>query len=158
GTLLCFLAALAVRGEVKVAVEHNREATVPFSFKAIPAPLRNDLAANANFSIVDGESDPNGSNLRALNDGRLPEEAEQPSQNFFFKAGDDGGRLQLDLGGVLEIKQINSYSWHTTDRAPQVYKVYGAEGDGPDFNPTPKRDTSPDQSGWRLLVTVDTRP
>jgi hypothetical protein len=57
----------------------------------------------------------------------------------------------------VEIKQINSYSWHTADRAPQVYKVYGADGAGPGFNPTPKRDTLPDQCGWNLIATVDTR-
>jgi hypothetical protein len=158
GILFCFFAALSVRGEVKVTFEHNREATAAFAFKTIPAPLRNDLAANGKFTIVSGESDPNGSNLRALNDGRLPEEDDRPTRNFFFKAGDDGGRLQLDLGTVVAIKEINSYSWHTADRAPQVYKVYGADGAVPGFNPTPKRDAPPDRCGWSLIATVDTRP
>jgi len=158
GILFCFFAALSVRGEVKVAVEHNREAVAAFTFKTIPAPLMNDLAANGKFTIVAGESDPNGSNLRALNDGRLPEEEDQPTRNFFFKAGDDGGRLQLDLGSVVAIRQINSFSWHTADRGPQVYKVYGADGAAANFNPTPKRDTSPDQCGWNLIAAVDTRP
>jgi|SRR5579859_3419124 len=157
GILLCVSAALAVQAEVKVTVEHNRDGTAAFAFKTVPAPLRNDLAASGTFKVVEGESDPNGSNLRALNDGRLPQAEDQPARNFFFKAGDDGGRLQLDLGSIVEVKQINSYSWHTADRAPQVYKVYGADGAAAGFNPAPKRETAPEQCGWTPIGTVDTR-
>lgn len=155
---LFMLVGLMARAEVKVTFEHNRQATAAFSFKTIPAPLKNDLAAQGNFAIVDGERDPNGDNPRALNDGRLPEEEDQPARNFFFKAGDDGGRLRLDLGSVVEVRQLNSYSWHPSDRAPQVYRHYGADGAGESFNPSPKRGTPPDQCGWRLIATVDTRP
>jgi len=146
------------RAEVRITFERNSEPTPQFEFKTIPAPLKNDLAAGANFVIVDGASDPNGSTLAALNDGRLPEQEDQPARNFFFNAGDDGGRLQLDLGRVVDMKQVNSYSWHAADRAPQVYKLYGADGSAAGFNSTPKKGTDPEQCGWKLVGAVDTRP
>lgn len=151
------LTSLMAHAEITVTIEHNREATAAFAFKTIPGPIKNDLAANGKFLIVDGAKDPAGSNLAALNDGRLPEEEDQPGRNFFFKAGDDGGRLQLDLGRVTEAKEVNSYSWHPADRAPQVYKLYAADGSAQDFNPTPKRGLAPEQCGWSFIASVDTR-
>src|SRR5262249_52521098 len=141
----------------KVEVEHNHEATAGFRFKTIPVPLKNDLASAGKLTIVDGVSDPNGSSLLALNDGGIPDQDDQPIRNFFFSAGGDGGRVQLDLGTATEVKEVDSYSWHPSDRAPQVYKLYGAAGAGTDFNPTPKRDTSPESCGWTLIAAVDTR-
>src|SRR5664279_1865957 len=121
GVALMLLAVLTARAEIKVAVDRNTEGDPEFKFTHVPSPLVNDLAAKGKLTIVDGMSDPNGSNLRALNDGRLPDEEDQPTGNFFFAAGTDGGRLQLDLGSVIAIKQVNSYSWHPGNRAPQVY-------------------------------------
>ena len=155
---LLILTVSAARAEVKVVFEHNAEPNAGFKFKAIPAPLRNDLASRGTFSVVEGQGDPNGSSVRALNDGQLPDEQDQPTRNFFFKAGENGGRLQLDLARVVDIKQVNSYSWHAGDRAPQVYKLYAADGSASGFNPTPKRGTDPEQCGWKLIGPVDTRP
>lgn len=157
GILLLSLSGVAARAEVKITVEHIREATTEFQFKTIAAPLKNDLGAKAKFTIVDGACDPNGS-LQALNDGLLPQEEDQPARNFFFSAGEDGGRIQLELGGVMEVKQVNSYSWHASDRAAQVYKLYAADGTTEDFNPSPKRGTAPEKCGWKLVAAVDTRP
>jgi hypothetical protein len=157
GLSLLFLASPAVRGEVTVVSEHNNDASATFEFKSIPAPLQNDLAARGKFVLVEGVSDPNGSSLQALNDGRLPEEEDQPTRNFFFNAGDDGGRLRLDLGKPIVIKQVNSYSWHSSDRAPQVYKLYASDGTAGKFNPLPKRPSAPEQCGWKFIANVDTR-
>ena len=122
------LAGLTARAEVKVTFDRNTEGTPEFKFKNVPSPVKNDAAAKGKFTIVDGQSDSNGSNLRALNNGRLPQEEDDPGANFFFQAGTEGGRLKLDLGSVIDVKQINSYSWHPSDRAPQVYKLYAADG------------------------------
>src|SRR5579862_7226383 len=105
GVVVLSLAGVAARAEVKVTIERNQEATSEFEFKTIPAPLKNDLGAKAKFAIVDGVSDPNAGGLPALNDGRLPDEGDQPARNFFFNAGDDGGRVQLDLGSITDVKQ-----------------------------------------------------
>jgi predicted alpha-1,2-mannosidase len=152
------LAGLAARAEVKVSFDRNVEGTPEFKFRNVPSPLKNDAAAKGKFTIVDGENDSNGSSLRALNNGRLPEEEDEPGANFFFQAGTEGGRLLLDLGSVIEVKQVNSYSWHPSDRAPQVYKLYGADGAAQGFNAAPKRGTDPAACGWKLVASVDTRP
>jgi hypothetical protein len=158
GVAIVLLAGLTVRAEVRVTVDRNTEGTPEFKFKNVPPPLQNDAAAKAGFTIVDGQNDPNGSRLRALNNGRLPDDEDQPAENFFFAAGTDGGRLQVDLGSVIAISQVNSYSWHPGDRAPQVYTLYAADGTAAGFEATPMKGMDPEQRGWKLIARVDTRP
>ena len=74
-----------------------------------------------------------------MNDGKVPREADQPSANFFFDAGTDGGRVVCDLGQAIDIQAINTYSWHLSSRAPQVYTVFAADGQAPGFTSQPKR-------------------
>ncbi len=156
---LC-LAATASLAEITVLVEHNdnEHARADFNFKSVPAPSRTDAAGQAQFSIADGEPDHNGGSLSVLHDGRVPAEADEPAENFFFNAGTDGGTVLVDLGSELELQQVNTYSWHPNSRGPQVYKLYAGQGRGADFNARPKRGTDPENSGWKLLARVDTRP
>jgi hypothetical protein len=147
------------RAEVSVLIDHNSEGNPEFKFKDVPGPVKHDAAdrAKARFTIVDGERDPNGGNLTALNDGRLPEDEDDPANNFFFAAGSDGGRLKVDLGSVIDIRQVNTYSWHTGRRARQIYNLYAASGMAAGFNAEPKKGTDPETCGWKLLARVDTR-
>ncbi len=151
---------LVSHAEIKITSERNAEdsATARFRFKEVPAPAKGDVATSARFTLVDGTRDRNGGDLRQLQDGKLPAEGDQPSENFFFAAGTDGGRLLIDLTNAIEIKQINTYSWHPGTRGPQVYKVYASAGQTDGFKAEPKRDTEPARSGWRLIAAVDTRP
>lgn len=64
----------------------------------------------------------------------------------------------MDLGRMIEIAQINTYSWHPNTRGPQVYLIYASDGADPKFNPEPKGTVDPTSVGWKLLATVDTRP
>ena len=64
----------------------------------------------------------------------------------------------MDLGAVTEIAQVNSYSWHSESRAPQVYNLYASDGSDPKFNSRPDANTDPGTCGWKLIATVDTRP
>ncbi len=159
GSALLFVSGLVASAEVKVLIDHNSEGNPQFKFKNAPQPVRHDAAdrANATISIVDGENDSNGSRLRALNDGRLPEDDDDPGNNFFFIAGSDGGRLKVDLHEAVEIKQVNTYSWHAASRAPQVYDLYAADGQAANFNAEPKRGVNPESCGWKLLAKVDSR-
>jgi len=154
------LFATVAPAEITVVVAHNRneDATPEFKFKNIPRPAKNDAATTAAFTLVDGRRDPNGGDVAVLHDGRVPTEEDAPSDNFFFRAGTDGGRLLLDLGAAIEIKQVNTYSWHPATRGPQVYRLYAADGKAADFNAQPKKGTDPETCGWKSVASVDMRP
>ena len=158
--LLTSLLAVSIpaHAEVKVVSERAQDATAGFVFPKTPAPRRNDAAAKATITVVDGERDRNGGETTKLNDGRVPRTPDEPGSNFFFRAGTDGGRLLVDLGSVIELKEVNTYSWHADTRAPQVYRLYGSDGQAQGFAAQPKRPVDPTTSGWKLLATVDTRP
>lgn len=158
--LLLVSLALSARAEVKTVVDRNQgeEATSAFKFKNVPSPSNSDAAQKAKFEIVDGEKDENGGDLDKLHDGAVPTEEDQPAENFFFNQGTDGGRILIDLEKAIEIHQVNTYSWHPNTRGPQVYKLYGADGEAAGFDAHPKRPTDPEKAGWKLIASVDTRP
>jgi hypothetical protein len=150
--------AFAARAQVKVTIDYNASGTGEFKFKNVPTPAKDDAAAKAKFVLLVGELDPNGTDFSALVDGKLPTEEDQPAANLFFNAGGTGGRFQMDLGSVIEIAQINTYSWHPNTRGPQVYLLYASDGVSPRFTADPKGDLDPTAAGWKLIATVDTRP
>jgi len=160
GAWVVWSASFAIRADVKAVVEHkdNEHAKAGFAFTSVPVPARYDVGRRSRFTIVDGNSDDHGGGVEVLNDGKLPGAADEPAANFFFAQGSDGGRLAVDLDSAIEVKQIDTYSWHAGTRGPQVYRVYAADGTGPDFDAAPKRGTDPEQCGWRFLAAVDTRP
>jgi hypothetical protein len=144
---------------VVVIVDRNwPAATKDFKFPRVPSPSKDDAATTAKRLMVDGEMDQNGATLAALTDGLLPTNEDEPGANFFFDAGTSGGSFRFDLGRVMTITQINSYSWHPNTRGPQVYAVYGSDGTGAAFNPAPKAGIDPTAVGWTWIASVDTRP
>ena len=136
----------------------NGAATQEFKFRDVPSPAVNDAAATAKLKLIDGELDPNGADLTALTDGRLPTDEDEPAANVFFNTGSSGGRFRMDLGKPIDIGQINSYSWHPNSRGPQLYKLYAAEGAEPGLNLDPKRGVDPATVGWKFITTVNTLP
>lgn len=158
----CVVLSLTVasHAEVKAVADYqpSGSASAGFQFTNVPLPSQNDAATKAAFTLVDGRRDRNGGELDVLHDGRVPSEEDQPAANFFFAAGTDGGRLLVDLGSVVEVKQVNTYSWHPGSRGPQVYGLYVSDGTAEGFNAQPKKGTDPTTCGWRLLAQVDTRP
>lgn len=151
------LGAIA-RAEIKTVFAHNEDATAAFRFKNVPSPSASDAAAAAVFTIVDGRKDINSGDVDKLHDGKVPTEEDQPSDNFFFNPGSEGGRLLVDLGRAIDIKQVNTYSWHPGARGPQVYQLYASDGGAGDFNAQPKKGTDPEKCGWKRVANVDTRP
>jgi hypothetical protein len=160
GLIFVLIGAISVSAEVKVEVAHNDSdnANAQFKFKGVPSPAKMNAAIGAKFSVVSGDRDEGGAELDALHDGKLPTEADEPSTNFFFAEGSDGGRILVDLGSVTSVKQVNTYSWHTDSRAPQVYNLYGSNGTSKDFKSAPAKDVDPTTVGWKLIAKVDTRP
>ncbi len=159
-SLLLLIFAAGGNDDVSVVVERNTgaDATSAFRFKQIPSPSKTDLATTAKLELIVGRRDSNGAQLVALTDGLLPSGQDEPSANFFYAAGTDGGRFRLDLGSSVEIAEVNSYSWHANSRGPQVYNLYVSDGSDANFNPAPDAKTHPAHVGWKLLASVDTRP
>lgn len=132
----------------------NRE----FKFKTVPSPAKDDAAANAKLTLIDGEIDAGSAELSALTDGRLPTDEDEPGANLFFAAGSSGGRFRIDLGRPIEIAQVNSYSWHPNTRGPQLYKLYAAGDSETNLDLDPKRGIDPATRGWKFIATVSTLP
>ena len=153
------LLALTVQGQPKIVIDHNTgaAATPTFKFKNVPSPSRDDAGAKAILTFVDAEPDGNGAPINALNDGVLPDAEDQPRRNFFLASGSGGGRLRFDFGSVMEITQVNSYSWHSDSRGPQLYRIWASDGADPNFNAEPKGNVDPKTCGWILVAIVDTR-
>jgi hypothetical protein len=160
GLCVILAAATIARADVKTTIERNQDsdATPAFKFKKVPSLEKDNAARKAKVTIVDGTNDDLGGGLEQVNDGRLPSQEDEPELNFFFAQNTNGGRLVIDLGKAIEIKQVNTYSWHPNTRGPQVYKLYASDGTAKDFNAEPKRRTDPTKAGWKLIATVDTRP
>lgn len=161
GLVVAILLSLAITApcQVKVTIDRNTgyDATPAFKFKHVPSPVKNDATAGARVKLVVGQPESNSADLKALTDGVLPASEDQPGANFFFADGSDGGRFLIDLGRVLEISQVNTYSWHPDTRGPQVYNLFASDGTGAKFNPEPDAKTDPVACGWKLIATVDTR-
>ena len=160
GTIFILFTAVFVRSaqaEIRVTVGHRADGS-NFAFESVPAPVSNDAAKNAKFTLLEGTRDANGGELAVLHDGRLPASADAPADSFFFAAGTQGGRIRLDLGHVLSVKQVATYSWHTGLRAPQLYRLYAADGSAEKFQSAPPAGTDPATCGWTLVGRVDTRP
>jgi hypothetical protein len=150
------LFAATGRADVKVVTDHNPNdaASWSFRFKNVARPAKADAATGAQLTLVSGERDANGGDLARLVDGRMPTDADQPQENFFFAAGTKGGRIQLDLGKTIEVGELRTYSWHPGGRAPQVYTVYASDGSAAGFDAKPAG--SPTDAGWKQLARVDT--
>ena len=154
----CAFIVAPAHADPKVTVDYNSsdDASSEFAFKTVPRPSATDAATKARFILLDGNQDANSGGLARLHDGKLPDNEDAADANFFFEPNSDGGLILVDLESTIAIRQINSYSWHTDTRAPQIYKVWGADGTAKNFNVLPKKGTPLADSGWTLIASVDT--
>jgi hypothetical protein len=157
-TLLLF--PVVAQADVAMVIDHNvgEAATAQFKFKNVQSPARDDAAAKATLTLIAGTLDGSSAGISALTDGALPANQDQPVRNVFFKAGTWGGRVRMDLGSAMQIAQINTYSWHSDSRAPQLYKVFAADESNPNLDLAPSTKFDPASVGWKLIAFVDTRP
>ncbi|MBL8815530.1 MAG: hypothetical protein JNL58_05840 [Planctomyces sp.] len=158
--LLCIAFVLTDDGSLQAGVEVTAEYSsgrTHFQFEGIPLPAVNDAGATGKWTILAGRVDANSGGLDSLSDGRVPTSEDQPSENFFFAAGTEGGMLALDLGEPREISEIVTYSWHSDSRAPQVYSIYGAAGSDEGFALPSSKEMVNTSTGWMKLADVDTR-
>jgi hypothetical protein len=150
---------LTGHAQTKITVDHNTGTSInaEWKFKSVPSPSRDDAASKGRVLIVDGQADGNSAGVGALTDGVLPNSDDQPRRNFFITPGSGGARILIDLTRVVEVAQINSYSWHPGSRGPQVYRVWVSDGSAQNFNEAPNANIDPRTCGWKVLATVDTR-
>ncbi len=146
--------------QTKITIDHNslKESTSSFRFKRVPSPVKDNAATKAKLSLVVGTPDPKSGGLKAVVDGDMPQNDYDPSANFFYVTGSDGGRLLMDMGSPIAIAQVNTYSWNAYGGGPQVYNLFVSDGTAAGFNPAPDEHTDPATCGWKLVATVDTRP
>lgn len=152
--------SLTAMAQTKITIEHNPNAgaTSAFKFKNVPSPVADDAGSRAKLTLIDGVMDSGSADLAALVDGLRPGDDDEPGANFYFNARSWGGRFRMDFGNAIEIAAVNTYSWHTGSRAPQLYKLYASDGTVPGFNAAPKRGVDPASCGWKLIATVSTIP
>jgi hypothetical protein len=157
--MVAVLGSTVARAQVTVIIEQNigAAATKDFKFKTVKPPAKEDAATKAKLTLLVGQIDPAGGDLTALTDGLVPAGDDEPKSNFAFDSGSSGGRFSMDLGAVIDIKQINTYSWHSGARAGQVYMLYASDGATPDFCAEPNGDIDPTACGWKLITGVDSR-
>lgn len=159
---LAFIAALfafAAHADVTITIDRNTgaAATPAFHFQRVPQPAKDDAASASKAELIAGTIDRGSAGLAALTDGRLPGTEDEPEANLFFRGDSWGGRFRIDLGAVIDIGEVNSYSWHPDTRAPQVYRVYASDGSDLHFNPAPGVKVDLTTCGWREIAFVDTR-
>ena len=150
------LALPAARTELRIVSEHvsNDEASRSFRFERLARPATSDAASAAELVLIAGERDGNSGELSVLTDGRLPSGPDEPRENFFFAGSSASGRLRLDLGRVLPLGVVRTYSWHPGARGPQNYTLYASDGAQPAFDAAPTGE--PEAAGWQQLARVDT--
>ena len=143
-----------------IVIDHNSNslANRDFKFPRVPSPSKDDAAAHAKLTLIDGDLDGGSAELTALTDGRLPRDEDEPGSNVYFRAGSSGGRFRMDFGTAIQIAQVNTYSWHPNSRGPQLYKLYAADGSDPKLNLDPKRGVDPASCGWKFIALVSTLP
>jgi hypothetical protein len=144
-----------LHSNLKIVVERvpNSAASPDFTFAKVPSPTKSNAATFAAYSLVTGL--PGGIGLRNLRSGHLPSGPDAPDENFFFQDGSYGGRFLIDLNRTVAIQQVNTFSWHTGARGPQVYRLYAMDET---TNLQPVGNADPATLGWKFLAEVDTRP
>lgn len=159
--LLALCVTLPALAQVQMRVEHHppEKARRNSAFVTVPnLSPQNNVARDAIFSVVEGNVGRLSGGLSVLNDGNLADSADAPKANFFFDYGSLEGRFRADLHKPIPVAEIRTYSWHKSDRGPQLYKVYGSDGSAANFNPAPAIGVNPTHCGWTLIANVDTRP
>ncbi|MBB3206070.1 hypothetical protein FHS27_001878 [Rhodopirellula rubra] len=157
--LLPVFALVCVCGiaDTQVRVDQNSEenANENFRFESVATPSALDAGNLAKVKVVAGTIDANSAGIAALNDGVVPASQDAPKSNFFF-SGRNPGRLLFDFGRPIDLQQINTYSWHPSSRAPQVYRIYTTNSEKI-ATQTLQNHAGLMEAGWRHVADVDSR-
>lgn len=140
------------------------DGTAAFRFPTIPPPSADDAAdlkkALASIRVIRGQLGRDtgrlGGSVEALLDGVGQSKQDAPRESVYFSEND--GAFVVDLGRVMPVRRIHSYSWHQheaiaahRERAIQRFTLYGWTDDAP-----PDFSLPPEEEGWTRLARVNT--
>ncbi len=133
-------------------------------FPTIKPPSDGDYADasqhRASIRVVQGKLASDSGPVELLLNGRGQSTSDAPGESVFF-ANNQKGRILFDLGKVVTVREINTYSWHKYEMVPpghprrnsrtiQRYVLYGYEGEAP-----PPTKGEPAACGWKLISRVN---
>ena len=143
--------------------------TAEFLFPNIAPPSNSDYAdvssGNATIHVVQGVLKHEGSAHLLLN-GAGQSKQDSPMESTFFNSSGEKG-LMVDLGALISINKINTYSWHQNnlldehrERALQQYTLYGFSGDevpvvSTSVDDSPVRSRLLVKAGWKRIARVN---
>lgn len=159
--VLILLFTLQLKPQVIVVKEQIKQG---WDFTNVMRPSKSDAALGARILIAGNKAISSCLAPNGLNIGILPQE-NRLLRDFFCFTNDnaDGGKIVMDLGRLVPVAMVNSYSAHgpvggTTwcnefdgSRGPQVYTLYGSSMEKPDFENISGKE-------WLKIADVDTRP
>lgn len=134
--------------------------TTAFSFPSIAPPSASDYADKANgYARIKGLSvqpHPNSGGFSSLIDGKAQTHPDSPKESYFTSASQPTPLL-IDLGKSIDIREINTYSWHQhqkikghRNRAHQRFVVYGYSGEVAPELPVAKY-----SNNWQRIARVN---
>lgn len=141
------------------------DGTSAFRFPSIPPPSADDYAdrsqGHASIRVTHGklgrDTGRPGGAAEVLLDGAGQSKQDSPWESAFFSPV-DAGAFVVDLGQVMPVQRIHSYSWHQheaiaahRERAIQRFTLYGWTGDAP-----PDFSLPLEEAGWTRIARVNT--
>lgn len=159
--LLCLLIPCYAVAQSVVKSEHIKTG---WKFEKVMGASQSDAARGSAIRAVGNKPISSCLAVESLSNGVLPQEC-RLLRDFFCFTNDNaqGGIIAMDLGEVMPVTMVNSYSAHgpvggTTwceefdgSRGPQVYTLYGSALASPDASNLTSAE-------WVKIAEVDTRP
>jgi len=88
--------------------------------------------------------------LYRVNNGQGGQNNDDTNEATYFDGGE--ARIVADLQKQVTISKVNTFSWHKSDRAPQMFSLWACASDA-----APEADLyAADGSGWTLIARVET--
>ncbi len=138
------------------------ERAVRFEELTMGAPSRDDdidtnVSSAYSFEVIADErmqlhraSGAVGGVAVRLNDGLVAQNHDDTNRCVWW---DNEGRFVLEFDEPKEIGSIRTYSWHRTNRAPQLFSVWGDRGEVA----APTDFGIGEMTSWELIAVVDSR-
>lgn len=159
--LLIFFIAGSIPGlaAVTVQVEHNTPGNPDWTFPTLPPPLASD-AADASLG-KSSASIPSANPPQLFGPELLIDGVAQANNNDFLRSVyfDVAGpnRVSIDIGEIIPVFEINTYSWHANVRANQLFTIfYSLAETPPDASGALATDAELVSAGWTLHTEVNT--